>query len=1627
MSIKAQLILPDNLRSTYLRGDFIDDGNLYFTGRINSDYTQDTNQSTLTFGFQLADVITRDAVALDSILQLEISNDPNFNPSSVITIVDWPAGGGYDPTLDYTVVLNTAWFFTPSGSPESSRSTAPGNGYFYVQNWPLSSNGGLATVYFRAVVKAITGDQATYPDNYGIFDQIFWQSENPSTPGVPQIAAPQQAWTGRKTIWRFDASEEPSTGLYGSGVSRYLGSILDIRTSHVLSNIGSRITVRTLAPELPANALALTSYAGVDNYSNPTLTTYAPGVAQPSGAVINGSAGVASTDAGFAYYGGSQLSFSSTSPDFGVQAQVVVIPKTGSSICRVYIKAFQTAAPLGGANEVGAVIQINANQTVTTKLYRTVAGSTVSEFVATLPPTAYAEIVNTNGGTFEIFLQNVTQPTADAQMLVEAFYTPYGASESLRLGSAIMKAFTGSLGASFAVYGDANYTINELMCVNGKFLLDGDLGDCQLDDVSQNTSFSTSVGTINDTEVSWVGLDSLGTFIAYSDAPNSGTYTGATFTSSYLQVYGNGVSDTFVDVAEVQPTAPSFSDRVRVNFWLSHLGGEFYVGFSPKSNHQDLSDDKPMALRCPPQGSDLGEEYWQPTLLIVFNRRDNIIYAAQRLADNTLVTKTIARYNGTDDNVFVAVEVDSTAPDITADGIWVKITLGDTPPIYYQFEQMLSSADFGCGYYVAVGARSCLSNTTPISLDAGLAKIGGFVMGGLPPRTAPNEDDLISQRHFGKSNAGSTYQKSWLGQKMLAGNTDFAGWGHSIPALSSGLSVKAASTGLNVTLGSTALTIDGVSIGNGDLFLLKDQDDFTQNGVYVATHSGSWSYASYETYEDDGTTPSNVELVIVTQGTINLDSLWYTTSRNPFDPDGATMYAAGDQTYLCTTVFQKVDIASIGSSFSSLHPQLLELKIRTRDNRIDVPLPKIRFYSDADGSPYLPISGAVLADQAPYPQTTTGAIAPFNDLVQFDLLNSGLTVTPGTQIWLAISLFSRADLGIANARESTDVGLIASGNFRGYSTANDVWFKLHAKSTRRHDNAYHQAVLQTRVWADSHARVPSQASTLSTVVSVDIRPPSDSGVFRPTVTTTLPPAVRTVSLEISASDTDSGMLAFRVGKEMRGGVVDFTNWQPWSMFLEGGSVQYVIYLYSDDATQDDGPRQVWVQVMDAVGNISESHPVVVLAQPVLLVDTVPPAGTASFVDLTSGSSIEASGSRTSLLALSSSDRVSETKDVRIRKLGAGTAGAWGTWMPYTEYIQWLIDSDLTDSDYTDGLKRLEVQFRDYGNNIQQAEPLWDSLFGTASFSSSDEPLPSGSLRHRGTMFVASTKWTSPTDAAEMLYLSALKHEEFANYSLVDAGDPNYAPQIAFAVISNVTGSIGRKVAVRSTDTTDIGVSYTIDEVRGLIVFGATNNSIDTVTVKRTSAQIYKWDGNAVVKVADLGSLDEQIVLSMCGTSDSLLLGGGSGKLWGYDGRTVSGPIFIAQSGSSLPISVLTTHQFQHESTPYVYLGTATKPCLFRAIYGSVGNEAAWERVSELGFLNTSSGSVTCACSAYNMLFLGTDSGVVLSYERYLEFTTDTDDTEVLNQSALKNQHLGTSEDDVLPVNCSLWKSGYCRY
>ena len=171
------IILPDSLTSGYLQSEFINTGSTYTSNSYSKDPTLDQNKNSLVFKFEVRDKATRSLQTMNRIKVLYLSNDPEFDGASTVSITNFPSTL-FDSTKNYSYTFNHLFFFDRTLSQGTQNSpTSNGDGTFTINNWPLSASGGLSTVYLKAILEGPNGEDIEYPQGYGIFDQIIWEGE----------------------------------------------------------------------------------------------------------------------------------------------------------------------------------------------------------------------------------------------------------------------------------------------------------------------------------------------------------------------------------------------------------------------------------------------------------------------------------------------------------------------------------------------------------------------------------------------------------------------------------------------------------------------------------------------------------------------------------------------------------------------------------------------------------------------------------------------------------------------------------------------------------------------------------------------------------------------------------------------------------------------------------------------------------------------------------------------------------------------------------------------------------------------------------------------------------------------------------------------------------------------------------------------------------------------------------------------------------------------------------------------------------------------------------------------------------------------------------------------------------
>lgn len=960
--------------------------------------------------------------------------------------------------------------------------------------------------------------------------------------------------------------------------------------------------------------------------------------------------------------------------------------------------------------------------------------------------------------------------------------------------------------------------------------------------------------------------------------------------------------------------------------------------------------------------------------------------------------------------------------------------------------------------------------------------LGPISVAGLPPRELLGQTDLNNQRHFMKAIGYSAYHKPFLGQALIAGNTDFWNFDYSTKSVN-----------LNHIYFAQQFTVRSRSLETScfpQLLELKFEDN-----RYINNPNDNLPNPSVNFYH----------------------------FTNPVDP------------YASTEDPDK--LSYIGTSL-------------------------LNFWIEGN------ISETV----------KTGLNSPNNTLVQFDLKtylknkNSTLELVNGQRYWLVIKVPKGMNLGRARGFEvasrilkkdyqgTTFIEGVGSGNNEGWQIVPYTWFKLFQGYRERYDNVYPQAGLQMRVGGESHALISTEYSGLSRMLEVDVDAPNSPADFsilnftnaaddtnRPVITEILQPSVRTALIKIKANDSQSGNWVFRIGKETDFGNIEYTDWLDWDTYRRRNSqnqpiqneISYSIFLYGstwlkpdgsglDPYTNSstytaqnmgtDGPRKIWVDVMDKVGNKSQSYPVTLNGQLIALVDTVPPDADISLiapdnvvVDYTNTDEI--------IVKVISNDTISSVKDMRFRIIdGAGTVAGWSEWYHYSEITRRKIESNIialaTPSPVVEdtkpggtpiiggigttniggigtsntgtatspsvststeqitwfippqspisGLKRIEVQVRDYGNNSLQPMSMWSTLYKDSYLSrnsfvtlgSNPMAFANGVLQFPRNVFVnCSVVWQSSFESSACVYFGAVKYDNFyKNQSQDEITFSNIVWNVenekAYELISTATGYYKRKIILNdSIDTITLsingvsvpkfisvaqtpGTSYRVDSSFGYLIIKnienipSFNTPVFTCAINRSEAQIYKWDYNSIQRIANFGYAGERIILCMLALNKEIIFGTGTGNLWAFDGINFRGPLFTATDldGNKLPITCVTLHEFMHEANPFIYIGTGKKSFIFRSLYSDtnqvISNTASWERCKGESFYNKDY-TLTSFTSAYNALFITSRNGKVFKYVRKLIRTNSTNEGQISIELNLKRSEADPFESKVLPIRNSV--------
>jgi len=1441
----VSVILPDNLSSGYLQSEFINSGQTYTNNSYSKDPNLDNNRNTLIFGFEVRDSATRQIVNPRRIKVLYLSNDKEFDPASTIAINNFPSSSYvFDPDYNYEYTFDPLFFFDNTITQGTmSAPTAGGSGLFKIYNWPLSANGGLSTVYMKAILEGPNGTDIEYPMGYGVFDQIFWEGTLPVNPDFPEIASAKVGYTGKNSLLTFVSGNQVSAQTEFSGIARYLGSVYEIsNTGGTYDAYTAKSTVRrNLIPSASIASTTLTTYKSYDgNYSASSIT-------------LGSSVGLT----GFEYsrgifaYSKTKLSPTTGKSDFYTQAGFSFTTSGIAVTSQAYLKFYAAPDTSANGNEIVCRIDIPNNAKPTSYLYTRQNGTDSTPKQITTLPHSILPLLQ-SGGVMEMYYSSLGSTNL---CLVEAYYTPnedqsQESRKSYLLANSLLTSFgSSSVGSAFGYQisqaTGSTFTggiiLDELFLAQGKSKLSVDFGECTFDNISQVNA------PIVDISYSWSDYENE-EFIYLTDAQPGLSVSKTTYTE-YIEISKLDSTSAYTVPAtyELQMYKPSLSNRTIFETSFIHGSDDIYVAFSTVSSYRSHSEnnltvlwDRPFGARCEESSIYTDAPLNAPTILVNFSGDKKEIAVYYRTSDNKLRKQTLRSYQPSSSKVKYSFELTDQVPssfagrykqktnngtflvvkEITGSGINVV----GVSNLFLSLDQNAS----GLGYFAAVGIKESSYSSTS-------NKIYSVRLSGLPNFYKEQYDNDSSVKTFSLSDEGIANSKHYLGQKLLSGSTDFLDFSYSsllnVPKLTLDAAYGTGTTLPNspsyasnvLTAGAaTTLVVDGNSItSTSDYILVKDQTNPIQNGVYylsrVGTATTSWRLARVPEMDSSNELFSN-SVVRVASGTSNANTSWYLITPDPMtlgstgltfsrvqntsdilsaattgdnvdiDAIGASTVdgvsladlsvnslvlikdqynieengvykksvngwslqsydinvplrctggtvnintnwykvniADGEnviQKFISTTFFSKITVGQISSFVSSIKPHLFEFKMNWKDYQKSFKYDelKVRFFDNLGGIPDYdsPLTSWMSVNYNPYESGFD--FNPNNELVQLklsdDSWNSALSQSD--EIWVAITIPYSTSLGKANGILTEENDFIANGDFSGHRLAKNLWHKLHCRYSEKEINSANKNAQHFRVRAISHNDISSFATKNSDIAVVDINPPKD-GINDPTALVATESTLRMVEISIQASDEDSGILAFRVGKEIDNSFINYTPWLPWSKFIVATENKYIMYLYGhlnyyplgpehssfiNQTSGYSGQRKIWIQLMDYMGNISESNPLTFVATSQALVDTQPPIGGADFYDPRTNQLTSITNLPEAWLKMNSYDLVSGIKDFSIRRLLDSGYGEWSEWTPYSPY------ASVNLSGESDGVKKVEIRFRDFGNNITQPENKWDVI------------------------------------------------------------------------------------------------------------------------------------------------------------------------------------------------------------------------------------------------------------------------------------------------------------------------------
>jgi len=548
----------------------------------------------------------------------------------------------------------------------------------------------------------------------------------------------------------------------------------------------------------------------------------------------------------------------------------------------------------------------------------------------------------------------------------------------------------------------------------------------------------------------------------------------------------------------------------------------------------------------------------------------------------------------------------------------------------------------------------------------------------------------------------------------------------------------------------------------------------------------------------------------------------------------------------------------------------------------------------------------------------------------------------------------------------------------------NLWFKVFSDYYTNRANYVDGDQHMLRSLSNSYSGITGALSEDSSLYTADLEAPVGPVNNKPTIVADISTSVisRTKELAITAADTGSGLWRFRIGYTDDDNQITFSDWNTWitSSLVDAYEVCVYPWTYIGDFI---GDLNVFAQIQDNAGNISETEAITVSMDYGFIVDTEPPylsririEGDARIDD--EMVELDIVDKRYTNVSVYAVDATTGVKDMRINRDGEMDGEGnliYSSWMPMTPNF-------IEDMGSDDGLKTRMVQVRDFANN---ADPATIQYLLTVECAKRQElPMQMKSFSSTGIdeLFYTVLATIDRVD----LTATSKSHPDYDAYQVYQLFDSNN-------ILQDINDNETLSVYVNSVLQTE-NVDYTRSASENIIIFASSLTSSDVVVVDTFEqvCKLYRFNGVRSLLVYRFSDESETVCTAIEEYNGKLYLGFSSGAIYSYNGvkvvlETVLRQILVDGFGqiisiTDVPVGALKSFKFTHEVREYLYAGGREIAMLWRYGGNSAVDALSWK---EIYTYDTYCTSIYSLEDYNNTLYIGGgDLPYIMTYSRILD-------------------------------------------